>query len=191
MGHVPRRTAAVSGRAGWRVPAGAGRSLSRAVLIGLAAGAVAILVNIAVLDAFDAAGIVTARGGLQKLVRMWLAAPLTRLGADGRWASLGLPGPDTPVFKTGFKVAVGLLMALAYAVLLEPALRGRWLQKGLAAALLFWLVNALAVLPLLGEGVAGLWTLTAGGLLCYAVAHTTFFLVLAWLYSVLSRFRHG
>jgi hypothetical protein len=187
MSHVPRRAAAVSGQARWGMPAGAGRSLSRAVLTALAAGAVAIAVNIAVLDAFDAAGIVTARGGLQKLVRMWLAAPLIRLGADETWASLGLPGPDTPVFKTGFKVAVGLLMALVYAVLLEPILRGRWLQKGLAAALLFWLVNAMAVLPLLGEGVAGLRTLTAGGLLCYAVAHTTFFLVLAWLYSVLSR----
>ncbi len=187
MGHILRRAATVSNRTRWRVPAGAGPSLSRAVLMAVAAGAVAIAVNIAVLDAFDAAGIVTARGGLQKLVRMWLATPLTRLGADETWASLGLPGPDTPVFKTGFKVAVGLLMALAYAVLLEPILRGRWLQSGLVAALLFWLVNALAVLPLLGEGVAGLRTLTAGGLLCYAVAHTTFFLVLAWLYSVLSR----
>ncbi len=187
MSRVPHRTAAVSGRARWWVPAGAGRSLSGAVLTALAAGAVAIAVNIAVLDAFEAAGIVTARGGLQKLVRMWLAAPLTRLGADETWALLGLPGPDTPVFKTGFKVAVGLLMALAYAVLLEPVLRGRWLQKGLAAALLFWLVNALAVLPLLGEGVAGLRTLTAGGLLCYAVAHTTFFLVLALLYDALIR----
>ena len=70
----------MSGRTRWRVPSGAGRSLSRAVLIGLAAEAIAIVVNIAVLDAFDAAGIVTARGGLQKLMRMWLAAPLTRLG---------------------------------------------------------------------------------------------------------------
>ena len=187
MGQGLHRTAAVSGRTRWRVPSGAGRSLSRAVLIGLAAGAIAIVVNIAVLDAFDAAGIVTARGGLQKLMRMWLAAPLTRLGADGLWASLGLPGPDTPVFKTGFKVAVGLLMALAYAIPLEPALPGRWLWKGLAAALLFWLVNALVVLPLLGEGVAGLRTLTAGGLLCYAVAHSIFFLVLAWLYDALCR----
>ncbi len=187
MSHVPRRAAAGPSRARWWVPAGAGWSLSRAVLIGLVAGAIAIAVNIAVLDAFDAAGIVTARGGLQKLVRMWLAAPLIQLGADKTWVSLGLPGPDTPVFKTGFKVAVGLLMALAYAVLLEPVLRGRWLQKGLVAALLFWLVNALAVLPFLGEGVAGLRTLTAGGLLCYAVAHTTFFLVLAWLYDALIR----
>ena len=187
MGEGSRRTAAVSGRVRWRVLAGAGWSLSHAALIGLVAGAIAIVINIAVLDAFDTAGIVTARGGLQKLVRMWVAAPLTRLGAGGLWASLGLPGPDTPVFKTGFKVVVGLLMALAYAVLLEPILRGRWLQKGLAAAVLFWLVNALAVLPLLGEGIAGLHTLTASGLLCYAVAHTTFFLVLAWLYDALIR----
>lgn len=169
------------------MPSDAGRSLSGGVLIALTAGAVAIIVNIALLDAFDAAGIVTARGGLQKLVRMWLAVPLTRSGAAGQWASLGLPGPDTPVFKTGFKATVGLLMALAYAFLLEFALRGPWLQTGLAAAVLFWLINALAVLPLLGEGFAGLRTLTVGGLLCYAIAHTAFFLVLAWLYSVFSR----
>lgn len=153
----------------------------------LAAGAIAI--NIFVLDAFDASGIVTARGGLQKLVRMWLSAPLTRTGVNNAWTLFGLPGPDTLVFKTGFKVALGLLMALAYALLLEPVLGGRWPGKGLVAAVLFWLVNALAVLPLLGEGIAGIRTLTPLGLFCYAVAHTMFFVVLAWLYDVLMRQR--
>ncbi len=151
----------------------------------LAAGTVAIVLNILVLDAFDAAGIITARGGLQKLVRAWLSPPLITSGLSHAWSSLGLPGPDTPVFKTGFKVTVGLLMALAYALLFEPTLRGGFLRKGLVAAVPFWLLNACVVLPLLGEGIAGARTLTAGGLLSYALAHTLFFVVLAWAYDTL------
>lgn len=151
----------------------------------LAAGTVAIVLNILVLDAFDAAGIITARGGLQKLVRGWLSPPLITSGISHAWSSAGLPGPDTLVFKTGFKVTVGLFMALAYALLFEPMLRGGFLRKGLVAAVPFWLLNACVVLPLLGEGIAGVRTLTAGGLLSYALAHTLFFVVLAWAYDTL------
>jgi len=152
------------------------------VAAALAAGTVAIALNILVLDAAD---IVTARGGLQKLVRAWLSPPLIASGLSHAWSSSGLPGPDTPVFKTGFKVTVGLLMALAYAVLFEPILRGGFLRKGVIAAVPFWLLNACVVLPLLGEGVAGVRTLTVGGLLSYAIAHTVFFVVLAWAYGTL------
>ncbi len=155
------------------------------VAAALAAGTVAIVFNILVLDAFDAAGIVTARGGLQKLVRTWLSSPLTASGLSHAWSSAGLPGPDTPVFKTGFKVTVGLLMALAYALLFEPTLRGGFLRKGLVAAVPFWLLNACVVLPLLGEGIAGARTLAVGGFLSYAFAHTVFFIVLAWAYGIL------
>jgi len=151
----------------------------------LAAGTIAIVLNILVLDAFDAAGIITARGGLQKLVRAWLSPPLITSGLSHAWSSAGLPGPDTLVFKTGFKVTAGLLMALAYALLFEPMLRGGFLRKGLVAAVPFWLLNACVVLPLLGEGIAGVCTLTAGGLLSYALAHTLFFVVLAWAYDTL------
>jgi len=122
-----------------------------------------------VLDAFDAADIVTARGGLQKLARAWLSQPLMASGLSHSWSSSGLLGPDTPVFKTDFKVTVGLLMALAYALLFEPMLRGSFLRKGVIAAVPFWLLNACVVLPLLGEGVAGVCTLTVGGLLSYAL----------------------
>jgi len=187
----PTAIAAASGHAVGRGVVGGGRGLAVAVLAALVAGAVAITVNILMLDGLDAAGIVTARGGLQKLVRTWLSVPLTRAGANDAWLSLGLPGPDAPLFKTGFKVAVGLLMALAYALLLEPVLRGNWLRKGLVAAIPFWLLNALAVLPLLGEGVAGVRTLTPVGLLSYAVAHTLFFVVLATVYDRLLHQRRG
>jgi len=161
------------------------RGIWMIVATSLTAGTVAIVLNILVLDAFDAAGIITARGGLQKLVRAWLSPPLVGSGISDVWSFLGLPGPETPVFKTGFKVTVGLLMALAYALLFEPMLRGGFLRKGLVAAVPFWLLNACVVLPLLGEGIAGVRTLTAGGLLSYAVAHTLFFVVLAWAYDTL------
>ena len=170
-------------------PAGGGAGFFIAVMAALAAGAIAIGINILLLNGFDAAGIVTARGGLQKLVKMWLGAPLARMGVDIIWTSLGFPGPDTAVFKTGFKVGVGLLMALSYAFLIEPVTGGRWPGKSAVAAVLFWLVNALAVLPLLGEGVAGIHTLTPLGLASYAFAHTMFFVVLAWLYDLLMRER--
>lgn len=187
----PTTIAAESGHAVKREPVDGGRGLAIAVLAALVAGAVAITVNILVLNGLDTADIVTARGGLQKLVQTWLSVPLTQAGANDVWFSLGLPGPDAPLFRTGFKVAVGLLMALAYALLLEPALRGGWLRKGLVAAIPFWLLNALAVLPLLGEGVAGIRTLTPVGLLSYAVAHTLFFVVLAGVCDALLRQRRG
>ncbi len=76
-------------------------------------------------------------------------------------------------------------MALAYALLFEPILRGGFLRKGVIAAVPFWLLNACVVLPLLGEGVAGVRTLTVGGLLSYAFAHAVFFIVLAWAYGIL------
>jgi len=116
----------------------------------LAAGTIAIVLNILVLDAFYAASIITARGGLQKLVRSWLSPLIITSGLSHSWSSTGLPGPDTLVFKTGFKVTAGLLMALAYALLFEPTLRGGFLRKGPIAAVPFWLLNACVVLPLLG-----------------------------------------
>lgn len=160
--------------------------VSRAIFAGLIAGAVAITINILLLNLFDALGIETARGGLQKLVKQWMSEPLVRAGVSHAWGSIGLPGPETPLFRTGFKVTVGLIMAAAYTVLLEPWLPGGWLRKGLVAAILFWLINAAVVLPLLGEGFAGARLLSPLGMVSYAVAHTTFFVAVAGLYAWLT-----
>ena len=46
-------------------------------------------------------------------------------------------------------------MALFYAYVLEPILPGKPLVKGLIDALIAWLLNALVVLPAIGEGIAG------------------------------------
>jgi hypothetical protein len=127
--------------------------------------------------------LVTARGGLLKLLKLYLAEPLAGLGIGDLWAALHLPGPETHAFKTGFHIVVGLLMAVFYAYLLEPILPGSALLKGLVYALLVWLANAFIVLPWIGEGIAGSGNLTPAGMIYFAFAHTVFFVLLAVLYE--------
>lgn len=156
-------------------------------LLALIAGAIAITINILLFNLADALGIVTARGGLQRLVRGWLAAPIVQSGVGGVWLATGLPGPDTALFRTGFKVCVGLGMAAFYALALEARLPGHALMKSLIYALFAWVLNAFIVLPLLGEGIAGARALTAAGMLWFATAHTVFFIVVAFIYERLKR----
>jgi hypothetical protein len=148
----------------------------------LLAGLIAIVVNTLILEAADWIPLVTARGGLLKLLKVYCSDPLVRLGLADLWANLHLPGPDTGVFKSGFHIVVGLSMAVFYAFVLEPILPGAPLTKGLIYALLVWLANALVVLPWIGEGIAGSRYLSFAETLYFAVAHTVFFVGLAILY---------
>jgi len=147
----------------------------------LVAGIVALAVNMLLLWLADRFGIVTARGGFQRLVKLWTTPWLVAGGVDGLWSGWKLPDPGSAPFMAAFKVAAGLMMALVYAAI-EPALPGRWWAKGLLYALLVWLLNAAVVLPLLGEGFADARSLTWVGMISFALAHTAFFLVLAGLY---------
>jgi hypothetical protein len=148
----------------------------------LLAGLIAIVVNTLLLEAADWIPLVTARGGLLKLLKIYFSEPLARVGVADLWASLHLPGPDSGAFKSGFHILVGLLMAAFYAFVLEPVLPGSPLVKGLIYALLVWLANAFIVLPWIGEGIAGSRYLSAAGMLYFAMAHTVFFVGLAILY---------
>jgi hypothetical protein len=148
----------------------------------LLAGLIAIVVNTLILEAADWIPLVTARGGLLKLLKVYCSDPLVRLGLADLWANLHLPGPDTGVFKSGFHIVVGLLMAVFYAFVLEPILPGAPFAKGLVYALLVWLANAFIVLPWIGEGIAGSRYLSFAGMLYFAMAHTVFFVGLAILY---------
>ena len=56
-------------------------------------------------------------------------------------------------------------------------------SAALGYALLVWLINAFVVLPLLGDGIAGTRLLTVLGMVCFAGAHTVFFVVLAYIYA--------
>lgn len=146
----------------------------------LVAGAVALAVNFGLLGLADRLGIVTARGGFQRLTKLWIGPLLTSSGVAGAWSSLRLPEPSSTLFQVGFKVAAGLMMALVY-VAIERYLPRPAIAKGLTYALLVWLINAAVVLPALGEGFAGSQSLTATGMIAFAIAHTSFFIVLALL----------
>ena len=153
----------------------------------LIAGGIAIAINILLLNLADALGIVTARGGLQRLVKLFVTAPIARSGVGEVWISMGLPRPDSAIFRTGFKVCVGLGMAILYALVLETRLGGNTFAKGATYAAFAWILNAFLVLPLLGEGIAGCKVLTIFGMLWFAVAHTAFFIAVAVIYGRLKR----
>jgi hypothetical protein len=155
----------------------------------LLAGLIAIIANTLVLEAADLIPLVTARGGLLKLLKIYLSAPFAGLGIADLWASLPLPTPDSHAYKTGFHIFVGMLMALFYAYVVEPLLPGTALMKGLLYALAVWLANAFIVLPWIGEGIAGSANLDAGGMIYFAFAHTVFFVLLALLYARFTRAR--
>lgn len=144
-------------------------------LAALLAGTVAITLNIATLAAADLVPLATAHGGLFRLLVML---------SDNR-----VPIPVSSAFQTGFHFVVGLAMALFYALILEPTLRGPSWLSGLIFAAAVWLANAAIVLPATGEGFAGSRHLTLTGMVWFAAAHTLFFVVLAVLYERL-RGRH-
>jgi len=134
------------------------------------AGSAGIVVNMVALALCDAAGIETARGGLLKLVRQCV-------GFD-------TPGP---IGQQAFHFGVGLLMALAYAYMFEPRLRGNDLRKGLLYAAFVWILNAAFVLPVTGEGFAGGRHISLAGMVLFGVAHTLFFAILGVGYGRLVR----
>jgi hypothetical protein len=149
----------------------------------LLAGSLAIAVNTALLIGADAIGFTTARGGLLRMVKTIAGDVAAILDLETVWTSTLAPATTGFAFQTGFHVVVGLLMALFYAFGLEPILPGRPLVKGLIYAVLVWLLNALVVLPLIGEGVAGSRHLGLAGMTGFAVIHTVFFVLLALLYA--------
>jgi hypothetical protein len=138
-------------------------------LAALLAGAVAIALNIAALAAADLVPLATAHGGLLRLLMMLTGN--------------ALPIPAGSAFQTAFHVVVGLAMALFYAWVLEPILRGPSWFRGLTYAVAVWIANAAVVLPATGEGFAGSRHLTLAGMIWFAAAHTLFFVVLAVLYG--------
>jgi hypothetical protein len=138
-------------------------------LAALLAGAVAIALNITALAAANLVPLATAHGGLLRL--------LVVLSGDA------FPIPTGSAFQAGFHIVVGLAMALFYALVLEPVLRGPSWLRGLIYAVAVWLANAAVVLPATSEGFAGSRHLTLAGMVWFATAHTLFFVVLAVLYA--------
>lgn len=160
-----------------------GGRYGRMILAGLAAGAIAITINTLVLFAADWIPLVTAHGGLLKLIKPVASVVLKRTWLASIWHATALPAPGSQGFKAGFHIAVGLGMAVGYALVIERLLPGAAWIKGVIYALAVWLANAFIVLPAIGEGIAGSRYLSLAGMVYFAVAHTIFFVTLAVLYQ--------
>ena len=156
------------------------------LIASLLAGAIAIAVNTALLEGADAIGFTTARGGLLRLLKDLAAQIAPDVNLADTWNNVLAPATTGDLFRNGFHIVVGLLMALFYAYVLESALPGKPLVKGLIYAALVWLLNACVVLLAIGEGIAGLRFLGVPGMIGFAAIHTVFFVLLAVLYA---RFR--
>lgn len=150
----------------------------RAARYALLAGSIAIAVNMLLLRWSAKAGLQTGQGSLSQLL-VWLHT--------GRlmWQLPSIGGIPATVWRPVFHVVVGLLLAVIYALFLEPRLRKVFtpLVSGLFYALGIWLLNAWIVLPLLGMGIAGESIVPAIGMLYFAFAHTAFFVILSILYA--------
>jgi hypothetical protein len=153
----------------------------------LIAGAIAIVLNTLALKAADLFHLETAHGGLLRLLSSLLSGPLARIGVSSLWSALNGPVPKGALFQTGFHLAVGIMMALFYAFILEPALPQSTAFKGWFYAMALWLMNAAVILPATGEGFAGRANLTLAGIVWYAGAHMLFVLVLVCGFTWLMR----
>ena len=121
-------------------------SVYRAVLAGVA-GAVA---NSLAIRAFQWIGIPTGTAGLSKLV---IAITNAALGATG--LSFRLPEKLAQPGQEIFHTTMGVLMAIAFAVLFFRRLPGPPVIRGLIFSLLPWLMQSLIVDPYMGFGLFG------------------------------------
>jgi hypothetical protein len=163
------------------------RDRTSRLIAALLAGVIAISVNTAMLVGADAYGIKTAHGGLLRLLADVADGLAGRIVLTARWNTIFSPAVSSARFQLVFHVLIGLLMAIFYAYLVEPALIFRPWVKGLIYAATVWMLNAIIVLPLIGEGFAGSRHLSAAGMIGFAVAHTIFFVILAVLYEPLRK----
>jgi hypothetical protein len=136
-----------------------------------AASAIAIAVNTALLSAADYFHLVTARGGLLSLLLQITRGYVTVS-----------PVYQTHVFQQAFHVAVGIVMGVVYAFLFACLPGSAW-RRGATYGVLVWLANACIVLPMIHQGFAGYRVISVGGMLYFAAAHMTFFLLCAVLFE--------
>ena len=149
----------------------------------LLAGTVAIAVNTVGLAASSRFGIATAHGGLLKFCETLLFHLMHLAGLE----HTAFEWPSGAFGKTVFHVAVGYLMAFVYGVWLAHILKGSPLKKGLSYGAALWALNALVVLPLVGEGIAGTNEIGTIGVASFALIHTSFFVILALVYEQINR----
>jgi hypothetical protein len=155
-----------------------GRQRADVFIIALQAGAIAIIANTSILAIADSFGLVTARGGLLRLLIRWLVPRVIDSGHPAVATRLQNIASEY-IFQSGFHLLVGLVMAVLLVQCAHKRLETHAWSIGAAAALIVWLMNASVILPALGEGFAGEKSLTVVGIVYFALAHTVFFLIIA------------
>lgn len=138
------------------------------------AGLIAITVNTLVLKAAPLLDITAESGGLLKLLIMKI----------GSYVSPDLLSYfKTSTFWLLFHYAIGFGMVLLYVYVFEPLLPGKGWLKGSIFSLLPWIINAFLVLPLLGQGIIGIYQLSTAGIIYFFIANWIFGLVLGLVYE--------
>jgi hypothetical protein len=155
------------------------------LLIALLCGALATAVNMAILATLGAARIRTTHGGLLRLLALGVIRVAHSPGINPTYPADAQLLFAAGWFQEGFHIVTGLLMAVVYVFFLEPRRGASPLLRGVLYGTAIWLLNALIVLPAIGEGIAGQYHLSAAGIGGFAVAHMSYFLTLSFLTSSL------
>lgn len=146
----------------------------------IAAGSVGITVNTLVLQAAPLFHVNPGKGGLLQLllhgIDKWLH-PLTPA-----LNMLGLRSPPSLAGFLWFHYITGLGMILLYFYFASPRLSGPQWWRATQFSLLPWLMNAGVVLPMLGQGFAGMNRLSFAGALYFFIANWIFVVVSALCY---------
>lgn len=140
----------------------------------LCAGFVAITVNTILLKAASLFLIAAESGGLLKLII---------LHAKQYLPSNVLLLTKTTGFWLLFHYMTGFAMVLIYLYVFEKMLPGKGWVKGSLFSLVPWIINGCIVLPLLGQGFAGIQALPLSGIIYFFITNLIFGLTLGVLYE--------
>jgi hypothetical protein len=125
------------------------------LLIALLSGALATAVNMAILATLGAARIRTTHGGLLRLLALGVIRVAHSPGINPTYPADAHLLFAAGWFQEGFHIITGLLMAVVYVFFLEPRRGASPLLRGVLYGKTIWLLNALIVLPAIGEGYCG------------------------------------
>ena len=130
-----------------KLPPWRGASLGRAVVAGL----IGSLANTLAIRLVQLTPLPPGTGGLAKMTLAAVNDIAKTLGFAGR-----VPPNFGPVGQEIFHTAMGVTMALVYALFFYRLLRGPGWLRGLIFCQIPWLLQAFVVLPWVGAGVMGL-----------------------------------
>jgi hypothetical protein len=154
------------------------------LLIALLCGALATAVNMAILATLGPARIRTTHGGLLRL----LALGVVRVG-HSPGINPAYPADAQPLFAAGVSGGIpyryGPVDGRRLCIFSGTPAPSSPLLRGVLYGTAIWLLNALIVLPAIGEGIAGQYHLSAAGMGGFAGAHMSYFLTLSFLTSSL------